>query len=88
MLTGFVSPAPTSKFQYQNREGCLQRALQFTLAPCQGLVFGVRDREASSVVGPCVKSLSGKKLCQVRSSDLCSDKEAEAGESQGFGDAG
>jgi len=27
-------------------------------------------------------------LCQARSSDLCSDKEAEAGESPGFVDAG
>ena len=39
------------------------------------------------------KSLSGKVLCQARSSDLCSDdlcsdKEAEADESPGFVDAG
>jgi len=34
------------------------------------------------------KSLSGKVLCQARSSDLCSDKEAEAGEFLEFVDAG
>jgi len=34
------------------------------------------------------QSLSGKVLCQARSSDLCSDKEAEAGEFLEFVDAG
>jgi len=34
------------------------------------------------------ESLSGKVLYQAESSGLCSDKEAEAGESPGFVDAG
>jgi len=33
-------------------------------------------------------ALSGEVLCRARSSDLCFDQEAEAGESPGFVDAG